>query len=201
MPCWSAATATRWSAQIADLYIARRDMLLGVGLKRGITISAPTNEDVGRHQPGDPRAAEGRGEIGSRRDRLQGDRPARRRPMTWPIATGDRVRLFRRTWGTVDGSEQPGRQQRRHRRGARRKRPTACVSGRKDGEVADIDWRRLADKETGRLLLGLGHALTIDAAQGLTSDEHINALPRGTSGVTAFTSYVAESRAAARPGR
>jgi hypothetical protein len=36
--------------------------------------------------------------------------------------------------------------------------------------------------------------LTIDAAQGLTSDEHINALPRGTGGVTAFTSYVAESR-------
>ena len=45
------------------------------------------------------------------------------------------------------------------------------------------------------MLLGLGHALTIDAAQGLTSDEHINALPRGTSGVTGFTSYVAESRA------
>lgn len=37
-------------------------------------------------------------------------------------------------------------------------------------------------------------ALTIDAAQGITSDEHINALPRGTSGVTAFTSYTAESR-------
>jgi hypothetical protein len=45
------------------------------------------------------------------------------------------------------------------------------------------------------VLLGLGHALTIDSAQGLTSDEHINALPRGTSGVTGFTSYVAESRA------
>jgi hypothetical protein len=43
-------------------------------------------------------------------------------------------------------------------------------------------------------MLGFGHALTIDAAQGITSDEHINALPRGTSGVTAFTTYVAESR-------
>ena len=40
----------------------------------------------------------------------------------------------------------------------------------------------------------LRHALTIDAAQGITSDEHIDALPRGTAGVTAFTSYVAESR-------
>jgi hypothetical protein len=43
-------------------------------------------------------------------------------------------------------------------------------------------------------MLGFGHALTIDAAQGITSDEHINALPRGTSGVTSFTTYVAESR-------
>jgi hypothetical protein len=64
----------------------------------------------------------------------------------------------------------------------------------KRGEIADIEWRRLRDEKTGRLLLGFGHALTIDAAQGLTSDEHINALPRGTAGVTAFTTYVAESR-------
>ena len=64
----------------------------------------------------------------------------------------------------------------------------------KDGRVADVEWRRLADEATGRVMLGFGHALTIDAAQGITSDEHINALPRGTSGVTAFTSYVAESR-------
>lgn len=64
----------------------------------------------------------------------------------------------------------------------------------KDGRVADVEWRRLADDATGRVLLGVGHALTIDAAQGITSDEHINALPRGTSGVTAFTTYVAESR-------
>jgi hypothetical protein len=45
---------------------------------------------------------------------------------------------------------------------------------------ADVEWRRLADRETGLLMLGFGHALTIDAAQGITSDEHINALPRGT---------------------
>ena len=44
------------------------------------------------------------------------------------------------------------------------------------------------------LLLGFGHALTVDAAQGITSAEHINALPRGSAGITAFKSYVAESR-------
>jgi len=64
----------------------------------------------------------------------------------------------------------------------------------KHGKVADIEWRRMADSATNRLMLGFGHALTIDSAQGVTSDEHINALPRGTAGVTGFTTYVAESR-------
>jgi hypothetical protein len=64
----------------------------------------------------------------------------------------------------------------------------------KEGRIAEVEWRRVADDSTGRLLLGFGHALTIDSAQGITSDEHINALPRGTSAVTGFTSYVAESR-------
>ena len=36
--------------------------------------------------------------------------------------------------------------------------------------------------ETGRLLLGFGHALTISAAQAITFDEHINALLRGVQG-------------------
>jgi hypothetical protein len=65
----------------------------------------------------------------------------------------------------------------------------------KDGRVGEVEWRRLEHKATGRLLLGFGHAMTIDAAQGITSDEHINALPRGTAGMTGFTAYVAESRA------
>ena len=44
-------------------------------------------------------------------------------------------------------------------------------------------------------MLGFGHAVTIDAIQGSTADEHINALPRGAAGLTAFKAYVAESRA------
>jgi hypothetical protein len=31
--------------------------------------------------------------------------------------------------------------------------------------VADLEWRRLCDSETDRLLLGFGHVLTINAAQ------------------------------------
>jgi len=63
------------------------------------------------------------------------------------------------------------------------------------GGWGEVEWRRLEHKPTGRLLVGFGHAMTIDAAQGITSDEHINALPRGIAGMTGFTAYVAESRA------
>ena len=106
---------------------------------------------------------------------------------------GDRVRLFRRTWGTVNGRGQDvgnnGDVVEILGQGAEGLRIRT-----KKGEVAEVEWRRLQDAKTGRLFLGFGHALTIDAAQGITSNEHINALPRGTAGVTAFTTYVAESR-------
>ncbi|MEA2772493.1 MAG: hypothetical protein QOD93_5455, partial [Acetobacteraceae bacterium] len=111
-----------------------------------------------------------------------------------PIATGDKLRLFRRTWAEIDGKggsignngdivEVVGRT------------ASGLVLRDKEGRVGEVEWRRLEDQRTGRLLIGFGHAMTIDAAQGITSDEHINALPRGTAGMTGFTAYVAESRA------
>jgi hypothetical protein len=178
--------------QIADLYVARRDILLGSGSKRGITVSAPTNEDAADISLAIRKRLKARGEIG-KTERVYDAIDQNGREYALPLATGDRVRLFRRTWGEVDGRiKQVGNNgdvveilsQSHHGLHVRTK----------DGEVADIEWRRLADIGSNRLLLGFGHALTIDAAQGLTSDEHINALPRGTRGVTAFTSYVAESR-------
>ena len=72
--------------------------------------------------------------------------------------------------------------------------PTACVCGPRTAAWPTSSGGGSATVRPDRLLLGFGHALTINAAQGITSDEHINALPRGTSGVTAFTTYVAESR-------
>ena len=62
------------------------------------------------------------------------------------------------------------------------------------GRKGLVPWTRLADPKTGRIRLGFGHAMTVDAAQGVTSDEHINAMPRGSSAMTGFTAYVAESR-------
>ena len=179
-------------ARIADLYVARRDILLAAGSKRGITVSAPTNEDVAEISRAIRQRLKARGEIGAEevvhRAIDQGNRE-----FDLALAVGDRVRLFRRTWGSVNGEK----------RQVGNNGDVVQVLGQdaerlriltKDGAVAEVEWRRLQDGKTGRLFLGFGHALTIEAAQGITSDEHINALPRGTAGVTAFTTYVAESR-------
>jgi hypothetical protein len=179
-------------AAIADLYVARRDILLGSGSKRGISVSVPTNEDAAAISLAIRKRLKARGEIGAD-ERVYDAVDQNGREYSLPLATGDRVRLFRRTWGEVDGRmKQVGNNGDVVEILAQGHRGLSIRT--KEGEVADIEWRRLADSGSNRLLLGFGHALTIDAAQGLTSDEHINALPRGTGGVTAFTSYVAESR-------
>lgn len=179
-------------ARIADLYIARRDILLAAGSKPRITVSAPTNEDVAEISRAIRQRLKARGEIG-REEVVHRAIDQGSREFDLALAVGDRVRLFRRTWGTVNGEK----------RQVGNNGDVVQVLGQnaehlriltKDGVVAEVDWRWLRDAKTGRLFLGFGHALTIDAAQGITSDEHIDALPRGTAGVTAFTTYVAESR-------
>src|SRR6202011_1442017 len=87
---------------IADLYIARRDMLRACGSKDGITVSAPTNDDVAEISRAIRERLKRRGEIADDEVVYQAiDQDGRTYDL--PIATGDRVRLFRRTWGTVDG--------------------------------------------------------------------------------------------------
>ncbi len=62
------------------------------------------------------------------------------------------------------------------------------------GKVGLVTWDKLRDNDTGRLLLTYGDCRTIDSSQGITSDEHINALPGGSRHVQGFKNYVAESR-------
>src|SRR5208337_1773890 len=141
-------------AQIADLYITRRDLLLGSGSQGGITVSAPTNDDVAAISNAIRQRLRARGELGTEETVF----PAidqRGEIYDLPIAAGDRLRLFRKTWGTVNGS---GREigsngdivevldRKADGLHLRTKRGNAFVA-----------WRRLKDETTGRLLLGHGH--------------------------------------------
>ncbi len=156
-------------------------------------MSVPTNEDVADVSRAIRERRKARGEIGADEVAYKAV-DQRGETYALPIATGDRLRLFRSTWARIDG------------RGGwiGNNGNVVEVVGRtdaglrlqdKDGRIGDVEWRRLSDPKTGRLLLGFGDALTIDAAQGITSGEHIAAFPRGTAGVTGFKAYVAESRA------
>ena len=179
--------------RIADFYMERRDALQAAGSKRGITVSALTNEDTASLSRAIRSRLKARGEIGA--DEVVYDAVDQRgEEYKLEIATGDRLRLFRRTWAKIDGKGGS----------IGSNGDVVEVAGRwagglllrdRDGRVGQVEWRRLEAGKSGRLLLGFGHAMTVDAAQGITSDEHINALPRGTAGISGFKAYVAESRA------
>ena len=179
--------------RIADFYMERRDALALAGSKRGVTVSALTNADTADLSRAIRERMKARGELGND-ERTYDAVDQRGEQYAISIATGDKLRLFRRTWARIDGKggsignngdivEVVGRM------------ANGLVLRDRNGRVGEVEWRRLEHKPTGRLLVGFGHAMTIDAAQGITSDEHINALPRGTAGMTGFTAYVAESRA------
>ena len=185
------------AAKIADFYIGRRDILDAAGSKRGVTISAPTNEDAAAISMAIRNRLKARGEIGADEAVYKAIAPrGAKEPHAFdlPIATGDHLRLYRYTWAKIDGKEGPigynG-----HVVKVMGKTAAGLVLQNAKGQIGEVEWRRLTDPVTKRLMLGFGHALTIDAAQGVTSDEHIDALPRGSAGITAFKAYVAESRA------
>ena len=62
----------------------------------------------------------------------------------------------------------------------------------RDGREGRVKWSTL--KETGVVRLAYGDALTIDAGQGMTGTEHIDAMVGGSSAVSAFKATVTESR-------
>ena len=182
--------------QIADLYLRRRDMLAQAGSQRGITMSAPTNEDVMDLSRAVRDRLRKRGEIGQA-EIVKAAIDQRGVTYELPLAVGDRVRLFAKTSVRVDTPHG------RRWRDLGSNGDFTTVRGWSDeglvlqnakGREGLVPWTRLADPKTGRIRLGFGHAMTVDAAQGVTSDEHINAMPRGSSAMTGFTSYVAESR-------
>jgi hypothetical protein len=183
--------------QIADVYIERTDALKSQDPSYGVTITTLTNAEAADISRAIRERLKTRGELGRDEATYKAVvyRAEKRELFDLPIATGDRLRMYRKTVAQIDGKratignngdivEVVG------------KTAGGLVLRNARGQTAEIDWKRLSDPKTGRLLLGFGHAFTIDAAQGMsTKGEHINALPHGTGATTAFKTYTAESRA------
>ena len=183
--------------QIADFYIERNDLLRAVDDKFSMTVTTLTNAEAADISQAIRRRLKERGKIGQdetihKAVYYKGDKPEF---FDLPIASGDKLRLYRRTWAKIDGKggsignngdivDVVG------------KTAGGLLLRDARGRVGEVEWRRLSDQDTGRLLLGFGRAFTVDAAQGMsTRGEHANALAHGTAGSTAFKTYTGESRA------
>ena len=188
--------------RVAALYRARREANQGDPAYT-VTISAPTNADareISRAVRDERRAM---GELGEDRVNVRAT-DGRGGAYTLALAEGDNVRLFERTRALFTDEQ------------GRRKSANIGDNGTvlrvvkvlhmeglelrgESGKVGFVSWDALRDSEgTGRIRLTYGDAGTIDSAQGITSDEHINALPAGSKAAQGFTAYVAESRHRAR---
>ena len=188
--------------RVAALYRERREANQGDPAYT-VTISAPTNADareISRAVRDERRAM---GELGEDRVTVRAT-DGRGGAYTLALAEGDNVRLFERTRALFTDEQ------------GRRKSANIGDNGTvlrvvkvlhmeglelrgESGKVGFVSWDALRDSEgTGRIRLTYGDAGTIDSAQGITSDEHINALPAGSKAAQGFTAYVAESRHRAR---
>jgi phage/plasmid primase-like uncharacterized protein len=178
--------------RVAELWRQRREANAG-DASFSISVTAPTNADARAVALALREERRAMGELGADVLSLRATDQAGA-AYTLTLAPGDRVRLFDRLNARfLDG----GRGNIGNNGSVLELRAVTAegivlrtATGR-DGAVA---WDSLADKKNGCTRLAPGDVLTIDAAQGLTSSEHINAMPAGSAGVQGFKGYTAESR-------
>lgn len=158
-----------------------------------LTVTAPTNSDARAIGAAIREQRRAMGSLGADFVRIQATDQAGA-SYDLPLAVGDRVRLFDRatakfTEGTHGNIGNNGSVLEVLGIGA--EGLTLRSAGGREGVVK---WDTLRDRMSGRVRLSYGDAMTIDAAQGLTSSEHISAMPSGSKAVDAFKGYVAASR-------
>ena len=102
-----------------------------------------------------------------------------------PLAVGDKVRLFRRVADFGSNGDVVE---------ITRLSQDGMTARNATGQVANIGWESLRGKGDAAPRLALGHATTVDAAQGTTSAHHIDAILSGSGAHAGGRGYVNESR-------
>ncbi len=158
-----------------------------------LTVSAPTNSDARALGTAIREQRRDMGQLGPDLVRLDAqDQNGVRFELQ--LAVGDRVRLFdraRASFGEGRAGNIGSNGSVLEVRGADAEGVTLRNVHGSEGKVR---WATLRDQTSGRIRLTYGDVLSIDATQGATSTEHINAMPAGTRAVNGFKGYVAESR-------
>ncbi len=178
--------------RVAELWRQRREANAG-DARFSISVTAPTNADARALALALREERRAMGELGADVLSIRAtDQAGAAYDLT--LAPGDRVRLFNR----VNARFRDGGHGNIGVNGSvlevRGVQAAGIVLRTAAGREGVVSWESLADRTSGRTRLAPGDVLTIDAAQGITSSEHINAMPAGSAGVTGFKGYTAESR-------
>jgi len=158
-----------------------------------LSVSAPTNQDaraIGAAIREHRRAA---GELGPDQVVLHAcDQTGNSYDLA--LAVGDRVRLFARTNAAYADKGRGILGNNGSVLEVREIGAAGVTLRNAHGREGVVAWDTLRDRENGRIKLSYGDVLTIDATQGLTSTEHIEAMPSGTAAVNAYKAYTSGSR-------
>ena len=170
-----------------------------------VTVSAPTNADARAVALAIREQRRTMGQVGA--DLVSVDATSRSRfnagvgeDYEMRLAVGDRVRLYERATATFVATDGSGRTTHGNigNNGSvlevRGITPEGLMLRNAAGREGLVRWETLRDQESGRIRLGWGDALTIDAAQGSTVGRHILAMPSGSAGVNGYQGYTAGSR-------
>ncbi|MHB0729292.1 AAA family ATPase, partial [Roseomonas mucosa] len=178
--------------RVAELWRQRREANAGdAGFS--ISVTAPTNADARAVALALREERRAMGELGADVFSIRAtDQAGATYNLT--LAPGDRVRLFDRLNARFFDGGRGNIGNNGSVLEVRDVNADGIVLRTAAGRDGAVSWESLADKKNGRTRLAPGDVLTIDAAQGITSSEHINAMPAGSAGVQGFKGYTAESR-------
>ena len=155
-------------------------------------ISVPTNEDGRRIGEEIRKRRIASGEIGPTIARIQAQ-DQNGVHYALDLSAGDQVRLFDRAFGRDDNNRFGFVGNNGSVVEVSRVDDTHLYVRKPSGVEVRVEWEDLR-KNTDRIKLALGYAVTIDARQSETLTEHIAAMPAGSAAVNGFKAYVAESR-------
>ena len=168
-----------------------------------VTVSAPTNADARAVALAIREQRRAMGTVGTDRVEIEATSRSRFNPgvgenYDMRLAEGDRVRLYERATATFKAADGRTTHGNIGNNGSvlevRGFSPEGLTLRNGGGREGLVRWETLRDAETGRIRLGWGDALTIDAAQGSTVGRHILAMPSGSAGVNGYQGYTAGSR-------
>ena len=158
-----------------------------------LSVSAPTNADAREIGSAIRNLRQAAGEVGADAivaKAIDKDGQA----FELPLGSGDRVRLLARTNAALPGGKHGVIGDNGSVLDVQAVRDNGLLLRNARGTEGFVKWDTLRDPASGRVRLTYGDAMTINLAQGVTSTEHIDAMPAGSRAVNGFKAYVSGSR-------